>query len=391
MDETLRQVFKATRLAMNQSLFKDEVKHPRKFYIIAREHGLSGTLYPYLKSDTLEEKVKSAFKRDFQFYTQRDTFQMTVKDVLKTLFDTHAINHVFLKGAKLKTLYPESFMRSMGDIDILVEEGSMKDVHKVLKENGFTVEHLSDQHDVFVHPNETRVEVHPRLYKRVHDKYDDLFEDVWAHTFLESGHTYSLSPSFELTYLLYHIVKHFYGSGVGFRFFLDIGVYLDHTKKTLDLSKLETFLKKGNLGVFFETVLTLNKTYFGYDPLPDWRKRSPLDDQSTEKLTEFILRQGIHSSGHDANQFESQIAAQSLKGTSKTRFLFSKLFPSYNAMKGMYPSLKRVPFMLPVYWITRLLKKSLFTRKTSLEKLRKFESAKESTNQTGELFKRIGL
>jgi hypothetical protein len=391
MDKTLRTFFDYLKCCLNGTPCNLPIEEEKKFYFQARAQGLSGSIFTYLKTTNLSSKVFNAFRRDFQLYTHHDILQRSIIEEIRQLFDNAFIDHVFLKGSKLKSLYPKSYMRTMGDIDLLIKEDAMDKVHKTLLDAGYELKHQSKQHDVFIHPNRTMIEVHPGLYKHVNDKYDGFFNNPWAHVHNIGGYSYSLDSEFEIVYLLYHIVKHFYGTGVGFRFFLDIALYLEVHKQSIDKEKLKGMLDSTSLFTFFKTVLVLNCVYLDYDPYPFWRQNHHLDKSSIEQITELIAASGIHSSAVNANPFDSQVAAHYLANTSKTKLFMQKAFPSMEAMIGRYSNLRKFPFLLPIYWVRRILSKIILQRKTSFKKIQQFTRAGECATSTKKLFATIGL
>lgn len=384
-------LFRLIQSTIRQKPFNGEIKDAKALYNLAKTHEVSGMVYPYLNKDTIGQAAHDRFKRDFHLYTLKDQqFSETINEV-KTAFESSHIPHVFIKGAKLKQYYSEPHMRSMGDVDVLIPKDSMKAAHEALKTRSFTLTHESEQHDIFEHQNGSVVEVHPTLFKNINDKYAPLFKNEWDHTKHLEGYAYTLTPEFETVYLLYHIVKHFYGGGVGFRFFLDIGLYLEHHKDEMDMKRLRDLLHQGALEDFFHSSLHLVHAWFDLDPLQTERLKHPVDESMIEETTDFIARAGIHSSNPSFNAFESQAGAAGLTNTSKTRFILRKLFPRLSAMKGMYGYVRKFPFLLPIGWVHRLLSKLLFNRQQSLRKLHDANVDPQTREKVTLLYKKLGL
>ena len=384
-------LFKAVQQTLKKQPFQAPVDDARMFYKLARENGFSGMVFAYLDKTQLPKDVYFAFQKDFYLYNAQHEKQMHVVNDLTELFNTHNIKHIFLKGVPLKTLYPEPYMRSMGDIDVLIEGKDLKAAHKHLKANQYKNLFNSAQHDNFEHVNGMMIEVHPKLYKDFNDKYAPLFKDVWAQTAQEKGNRYSFNPEFEVSYLLYHMVKHFYGTGVGLRTVLDIGIYLQAHKEKIDLETLTTMLQEASLYKFFQNMLVLNKRYFDIDVYPNLTKDAPMDETLYKELTTYILASGVHGKGTNFNAFVGRMGSGRLQNKGRLRFILALLFPSYASMKGIYPWLKYLPFLYPVTWGIRLFKLAVLKTRRSFRKFKQLFVKGEEVQKTTDLFEQLGL
>jgi len=362
----------------------------KTLFELAKENGLAPFLYATFKDDSISETFKKALKTlNLAYHKRHLQHEETIKR-LRSTFNNHGIDFLFLKGVHLKDLYPSPHMRASGDIDVLLKDKQAVDaVEPFLKKAGFTSKMKNAQHDLYTDANGSTVEVHPTVYKAFSEKYDRLFENEWQHATHKDAHEYRFTPEFEICYLLYHLAKHFDASGVGLRSILDIGLYVQDHKDTLDFKYLDTLLLKGSLHTFYKTIIGLNQIYFDLAPLVTVDQT--LSNARLNQLTAYIVTSGIHGKGKHFNMFHARRIREG-QSANKVKVLLRILFPSMDTMKGIYPSLKKTPVLLPLFWVHRIFKITFKRFKTSVHKLKLlFSSSKEEAESTASMFEDIGL
>ncbi|MGD9964160.1 MAG: nucleotidyltransferase family protein, partial [Candidatus Izemoplasmatales bacterium] len=98
---------------------------------------LSGLVFKSLNKNVISLEVYKKFQTDYYLYIRVDEIQSQLIEQLRMLFNQEKIPFIFLKGSFIKNLYPHKFMRSMGDIDVLVRREDMKRIHEVLENKGY--------------------------------------------------------------------------------------------------------------------------------------------------------------------------------------------------------------------------------------------------------------
>ena len=102
------------------------------------ENGLIGLVFNSIDKNSFKEpKHYQKLKEIFGQFVSKDIQQLALLESLKKLFSDNKIDHIFLKGAHLKFLYPETYMRGMGDIDLLVRKEQFEEAMKILESNGY--------------------------------------------------------------------------------------------------------------------------------------------------------------------------------------------------------------------------------------------------------------
>lgn len=382
-------LFEAAKLGVKQQTIELDIQNEAAFFKAVVSSGLSGMIFPYLNpkhySDKLNQKANGVL---FQFI-EKDQKQQAQIEALRTLFNEHHIDFMFLKGTKLKTLYPQTYMRGMGDIDILVR--SDLDVIKqlFLKQN-IRLESRTLAHDHYHTQEGLLIEIHPSIHNDFNPKYQTYFKSAWEHTKQLSAYEYTLEPTFEIIYLLYHLAKHIESSGIGIRSLLDIGIYRLKYGKEIDEKVLIETLEKLHMTQFYNTVMTLNKKYFDLEVSP-LTKDYHLSESNYQKMTQYFLTSGIHGKGESFNAMAPRLAASKNKRKSKFKVLLRIAFPKMVDAKGMYPVLYKHPYLYPFMIMHRNFLLIFYKRKSSLQKIHDLNESDVHRKEIEGLFDEMGI
>ncbi len=348
------------------------IKDEKLFLKHALYQGLIGIVADSDIKDKLSKEVYHKLMGFFMSYVVTDKKQTTLIKEIKALLLKENITHVFLKGSHLKNLYAESFYRGMGDIDILVKKSDLERVNKLFNNHKIKLVSRSLAHNIYLSKEEVNVEVHGGINDLENKAYSLFLSSIF--NYVDNN---KLNYEYELVYLVYHLAKHLKAGGIGLRSVLDIAVFYKFYEQEINSQVLEKLLKETNLFVLFNLLLIINNNYFGYN-----FKINLENGEKHEDLLAYIISAGIHGSS-GVNQMDSRTAN---KG--KARLLFSRIFPSFKEMKGLYPSLKYLFILLPFYYLFRIIKLLLNPKKN----LKKLKDIKASDNQKlKELFAEIGI
>lgn len=388
MDNTLKLVIKHINLALNNEKSTLKIPDEKAFYILVKENGLSGLVYHAITEENISKNLYNYLLKDFLAYVKSDSLQLELIDKLKTLFTNNNIQYIFLKGSHLKHLYPETYMRAMGDIDILVKKDQMQQIHQLLKQNNIKLTSRSPQHDVFLTENNLNIEIHPGFTDLKNPGFEPLLNNVWNYV----NNSNKLDATYELMYLNYHLAKHFYTGGVGIRSILDIGIYLKHYLNNINEELLVKLASETNSLLFVKTIIKLNEELFNIESNFLFMKDFIIDENTLNKVITYITKSGIHGWGSDFNSFSARVVKEEKgnKKLGKLRLILSRAFPKYKEMKEIYPVLKKAPVLLPILWIIRLFKLVFIRGKTNLKKIKEIKEV-DNTDETKEVLNSIGL
>lgn len=322
-------------------------------------------LFPFLYKVDTRKIWRSYFYQNFIISENFDKISNEIKELL----NSNSIKHLFFKGNVLKHLYLDPAMRSMGDIDFLVEKRNYKRTIKLLIDNGYKIVSKEDYHLCLI-KNNLCVEIHNSLFSKKSEFYKyfrNVFNDASQ---LDNSFTYDLNINVHLVYILCHYLKHL-RLGAGLRELCDI--YLLLNSDNIDTNIVKDYMKIMKLENYFNTILNELYFIFGYDAIPFQ------ENTFTKELLEFSLISGIH--GHGEN---SAMEVNELHSTkhNKFTFLLSKLFIPIPKLFQQYPWTKSI-ILIPFGYLIRLVY-LIFNRGHKVNKILK-------TSNNSELFKNTGL
>jgi len=318
----------------------------KKLYSLSKMHDISHLLYnPIIKYKP--ELKENETVRKFQKKQMLSVFQVSQLEYetkrICSLLDRKQIPYIKLKGANIRGLYPEPWMRTSCDIDILVKEDSLKNaVDYLIKEGEFEKRGEPDYHDVSLYSkNEIQLELHFSIKENI-DNIDSTLEKVWNYAERKDMNTYEyvLSNEFFMFHIISHMAYHFLSGGCGIRPFIDL--WFLENKIKYDKRILDELLNKCSLNTFYNEAKLLSEA---------WMENKAYDE-TLERMTAFIL------SGGSFGTRENAISLRSSESNSKLSYMFHRLFPPLRVLKIRYPVLKKLPFLIPVFWIIRIFASS---------------------------------
>ena len=249
------------------------------------------------------------------------------------------IPYIPLKGSVLREWYPQAWMRTSSDIDILVRHEDLDTAASVLVENlGFSRGNEA-HHDIsMVSPTGTHLELHFTVENVEETNTEQAILDrVWEHAIPTAPGVCrrNLTDAMFYFYHITHMAKHLLVAECGIRPFLDLWI-LNH-RIPHDRKAREALLAQGGMTQFARAAEALAEYWFSGENADDLCLR----------LETFALQVGTEQAER------SIIAVSQQQSGSKLRFLLDKLFPSFSRMAAYYPILRKQPWLLPVYAVHR--------------------------------------
>ena len=284
-----------------------------------------------------------------------------------------------LKGSVIRKYYPEPWMRTSCDIDILVKEYTLEETVRFLCEQlGYECEEQRTVNELSLFsPCGVHLELHYDLTEG--DKYGkDILSHIWDYTTLKEGCQawYLLNNSSFYFYHIAHMIKHFEHGGCGVRPFLDL--WLLKNKVSYNQAEKDELLKRGGFLKFAKASEDLATIWFGEQDM----------NELSERLQSYVLTGGIYGT------LQNRVAMQQSKKGGKIKYIFSRIFISNKELKIKYPQVKKRPWLAPFYHVKRWLKPIMRkkTRNASLTELSKTTSVEETIREANaRLLKELGL
>ena len=191
---------------------------------------------------------------------------------LTELFAAQGHKTAVLKGPANARLYPDTYIRQAGDIDLWVD-GGKESVLSLLKQMGYEIDdmNLISQHHVHLHPTTNNILV--EIHYRSSSGNLNLFTSKRLLRFLESeiqnvekvpeGFCVP-SIKFALAMQLSHIQRHFFTGGIGFKQLIDYYILLQHASEN-DRSEIHARLSRFGLLKTCSALMWLMQHVFGLE------------------------------------------------------------------------------------------------------------------------------
>ena len=325
----------------------------------------------------VDEELYAQFKKQQQLAVYRyERMQYEYNQICEAL-ERAQIAYLPLKGAVMREYYPEAWMRTSCDIDILVHPEHLGAAVSALKNGLQYKEDGGYTHDVSLYSeNGVHLELHHTLIEeRYYKGSAQVLSSVWsvATPVREGVYRHELPDEVFYFYHFAHMAKHFgHGGGCGVRSFIDVWI-LDNAF-SYDAEKRNALLEKGRLAAFAAASEKLTKVWFAdaeYDEL-------------SVQMQQYVLRGGTYGS------FANRIPAQASK-KGKKKYVLSRIFEPYETLKEKYPVLKKHKWLYPFYQVQRWFK-LIFRKKNRDGAKREWEAIRsDDKNAVFDLMKALEL
>jgi hypothetical protein len=306
---------------------------------------------PYLYWATASDAPPQLKERHFRAVARDMTYQHVQMHVARHLAEA-GIEAIWLKGGALRlTIYPEPFLRPMGDLDLLIPYDKRLAALSTLEQAGYQLMQLThmlhstndaafaDQHHHFALTSAEYpwliLELHFHLLAevgRAHLTQADL--DWFIHsatpfTFQQQT-MLTLADEPHLLYLIAHIALQHGLADFELRRFLDIHLLVE--EHTIDWQQLVTHALRLRWSYATERVLSITKELFGTS-IPAWVFEELAHKRPADEDTHLVTARET-SSGREWNQFLIKMRQRSL--VENIRVARELLFPPKAYMVTRY-------------------------------------------------------
>ena len=247
-----------------------------------------------------------------------------------------------LKGSVIRKNYPEAWMRTSCDIDILVhEEDSEKAGSILVSEYEYKYEGKGSHDLSFFTPSNVHIELHYDLVEDgLANESSEVLKNVWNISTVREGYSdwYEMPDEMFYFYHIAHMAKHFENGGCGIRPLIDLWI-LDRIQDA-DKAKRDEILVQGNLLKFAEVARKLSRVWFENEE----------HDIISQQVENYILSGGVYGTN------ENRIMVQQQKKGGRFKYALSKIFIPYDVIKFHYPVLQKHRWLTPFMEVRRWCK-----------------------------------
>lgn len=345
---------------------------------LAKRHDVDHLLVLGLRRNGLTSEKTAEAEKSILLAALRYERLRSEQEKICAVLESEGIGFIPLKGTVLRKYYPESWMRTSCDIDILVREEDVERAASVLEEKCGYIREGKGSHDIsLMAPNKVHLELHYTLIEEgLANKAAQVLQDVWDTAVKCDGCICWQEMPDEMFYFYHiaHMAKHFEIGGCGIRPFMDLRI-LDSMLE--DQTKRDVLLEQGGLLKFAQAARTLSRVWFADTPM----------DPISQQMQDYILRGGVYGNA------ENRVAVQQQQKGGKVRYVMDKVFLPYDVIKYQYPILQKYRWLTPIMQVRRWCK-LLFCGHTK-RVMRELEIvgniSDESARKTRELLINIGI
>lgn len=274
------------------------------------------------------QTVTNVLKNERRLHILKETSQLfDVEKVLRE-FEKAEIKNVPLKGYFMKHLYPQTDLRTMTDIDILVDKRDFKKIEQVFTKLGYKNANVLNAREIHFE----RDLLYFEIQSTINANEDRYFDDIWSRVGRRDGYNYSYEMSSEdfYLYMIYHTAKHFKGGGMGIRMVMDVCVYLNACQ-SLDFDYISGRLREMELTTYEEKLRELSLNWFSDEPT------------QINAFGEFVLYCSTYG----------QRVVSFFQSNQRTEhgYWIKQFFPPYSDMRRRYEYLEKFPILLPFSWV----------------------------------------
>lgn len=343
-------------------------------YKLSKAHDLA-----HLVADALDEngllddsEVSKKFRVERNLAVYRYEQMKYELDELCRMLESEKIEFIPLKGSVIRKYYPEPWMRTSCDIDILLKEKDLEKAIKLLGERLAYTKVGRGTHDVSLYaPSNVHVELHFSLLEdSMANDASKMLDTVWDRVERNEKYQKALQDDFFYYYHIAHMAKHIEFGGCGIKPFLDLWILNERIQ--FNQEKRDALLMEGGLKKFEEVAKNLAYIWFGD------QEHTPV----TKKLEEYILKGGVYGST------ENKVAAQSSKKGKGLKYIISRLWYPYDLLKKRYPRVEKCKLLIPYYQVCRWFR-FLFKGKKKAAIIEARESSKLSNENAENIQKML--
>lgn len=333
-------------------------------------HGVSQFIYYAFRQHDLTDLLPKELLKRFQIeYYDTALRNAKMLEAFKEIASILPNKVIPLKGIELiQSLYPNIALRSMCDIDLLVEQEYVEENWYQLRDFGYTSSlplHAVKKSQAHGELPETCLHLPPLCKKVAVEVHRSLFQDnrfreitrqALASSVNVSGNQHKLTQEMMLIHLCTHFFKHVYYMGVVLRELCDINELLRKHEKTLDWHKIEQICVVPELRK--EVMTGLSYAHILLD--------APVPEQFLAEKT-LKNREAIFSSFLREEVYVKKVRMPLLKRlksyfvslrqqpspAAKAAYIFRTFVPQKNWMAGKYDvsTAGKLAMAYPRYWL----------------------------------------
>lgn len=341
----------------------------QQLFIMAGNHSVAAMVCMALEKTAIFAGADDAVKKHWREAKNKAIRKNMLLDaeraaIVKQL-ESAGIWYMPLKGSILKDWYPKPGMREMADNDILFDPSERKRVREIFRSRGYKIVSFGKgNHDEYEKPPIYNFEMHVSLFHEMYQELAGRYGNVKEKLLPVDGTVcqFAFTPEDFYVFVLAHAYKHYSGSGTGVRTLADFYVMNRHLGGIMNWDEVEQKLTRLGIAEYEQRSRVLaEKLFSGARPLPE------LELNTDEKE---MLRFYCDATAYGTIDNQVQNRLQKLQGNAegitlrtKLKYCCARLFPGREFCKYYYPVVYHHLWMLPFFWVWRIVGKGISHRK----------------------------
>lgn len=321
-----------------------------KIYALAAFHSVANTAFYGIQklpttgtipNTVLDAFSSSAFKssaiESLQHFEIRQIFQR---------FEQNQIFCIPLDGHIIKKYYPRPDMRYISTLILYIKENEKNKIHTILNSLGFSLVRTGTGKSTYLNDSNVALELRTSFIPEK-PEYNEYFEEKAKNIIFKKNLKFigQLKSEDFYVYTMTQLAHLYSTGGAGIRSVLDIWVLLKRLVPILDREYINKELSKLDLSLFAFYMEEFSRVWFG-------GQTKESDNGVYEEMLNHIFE------NYKTNVLDKSLSATEKKEeteeTDKTPKK-EKIFLPLSEMKQSYPILEKMPFMLPIFWVVRLV------------------------------------
>lgn len=421
MEQIEQRFLEAYRYALNgePTVWNEDisVSEWKRLFRIAGNHAVTAMIYETVRDTESFQKLDERLRTGFQEKATAVTLSQAQSSArflqLYRYLNKKNLYPMVMKGIICRNLYPNPEQRISTDEDLLIPEEQYDLYHKALVEYGLTpVTADTELSEVSYESKGLYIELHKKPFPPESGAYGDLnrfFTSAEQRKTAEEIYgvpVYAMDPTDHLLYLICHVYKHFLNAGMGIRQISDILLFSVRYYDRIDWDLIIEQCNEIGIFEFTAALYRIGEKYLMRNVPEKLAQLWHTNEQDEQKLLKDILDGGLYGTSSEDRLHSSNITLRTMEAAKSGSHysLAGTLFPPFNYMRQKYSYVDKVPVLLPVGWLHRLIsygidsvlhrhrgndaKEALRIGNERVELMRRYGILGESTEEEG-LLKRI--
>ncbi|WP_049962276.1 nucleotidyltransferase family protein [Oribacterium sp. FC2011] len=348
-----------------------------RLFHLADYHKIANIIYIGMLGAS-EHVPKKWGERFFERYQESlmysSSYENSELEIL-TMLNMHKISATVLESSATRRLYriPESASNS--PLRILMSEKDYSLAKGFLIDLGYLTDHFYPKFGEHMRAgNGFTVEIYyklPFITKNYQKCMTSLMEKAYIDKTFNSMHTFSLESSF--VFRMAEICYNYCEDALTIRKLLDVFLFYHQFRSKMNQDLIWTRFKEFKIDVIAECLIHISSIWFGNraDDMPELtiEDADVYDNMESRILSNgvigtdmvnqaSILRNEIQRELDKEKKIEEKALRKQERGEFWHRFKQELLwiFPEYKYMSSLYPTLEKLPVLLPFFWIIRGLR-----------------------------------